>query len=163
MDQSQELAQAVEQNEERSEVTTQTSDTPALHNLARAIRSSLAERRSAGAPAMAPEPEQAASRESALDFAATMEGVRRVAESLRAAEQRASDLQAGLQSLTERARREIGAAEERVRAADERTQAAEERARAAEERLAQMMELIQREFASSLAPFTAGSAEASAA
>jgi signal transduction histidine kinase len=117
-------------------------DTPTLHNLARVIRSSLAEQQQGSrAPS---------ERESNVDFTAAMDNVRRVSEALRAAEQRSLDLQAGLQALTERARREIGSAEDRVRAANERADAAEERARVAEERLAEMMELIQREFASAL-------------
>lgn len=123
---------------------------PSLHSLARVIQSSLAEGANAR-PQSAPGASTGAPASHSADFAATMDSVRRVSESLRAAEQRSNDLQAGLQALTDRARREINAADERVRVANERADAAEERARQAEERLAQVMELIQREFAA-LAP-----------
>lgn len=129
-------------HENEGAASEETNQTPTLHNLARVIRSSLAEQQQGG--------QEPSERESNVDFSAAMDNVRRVSEALRAAEQRSNDLQAGLQALTERARREIGSAEERVRAANERADAAEERARVAEERLATMMELIQREFSSAL-------------
>jgi DNA repair exonuclease SbcCD ATPase subunit len=141
------------EHENEGQAVEANAETPTLHNLARVIRSSLAEQQQGG--------KEPAERESNVDFSAAMDNVRRVSEALRAAEQRSNDLQAGLQALTERARREIGGAEERVRAANERADAAEERARQAEERLAQMMDLIQREFAAALggqAPAQAASA-----
>jgi hypothetical protein len=82
-----------------------------------------------------------------LDFAATLDAVRRVSETLHSAEQRSADLQAGIQALTDRARRELSLSEERVRALTARAEAAEERANQADDRLAQVVELIQREFA----------------
>jgi hypothetical protein len=148
MDQAQEPDHETEGNASGSN-----NETPTLHNLARVIRSSLAEQQAGREPS---------DREPNVDFSAAMDSVRRVSEALRSAEQRSNDLHAGLQALTERARREIGSAEERVRAANERADAAEERARLSEERLAQMLELIQREFASALSHQT-GAQTASAA
>jgi predicted nucleic acid-binding Zn-ribbon protein len=141
MDQSQ---QTDHQNE--ASAVAPRAERPSLHSLARVIQSSLADGAAAKAqPAPAPRAETPATH--SADFASTIDSVRRVSEALRAAEQRSNDLQAGLQALTDRARREITAADERVRVANERADVAEERARQAEERLAQVMELIQREFA----------------
>lgn len=121
---------------------------PSLQSLAQVIHSALADGASAKAraasTASANEP---AGYSPASDFAATMESVRRVSETLRAAEQRSLDLQAALEAFSDRARFEISAAEERARTADERADVADEHARESEERLSQLMELIQREFA----------------
>jgi signal transduction histidine kinase len=143
-----------QQTEPQDEIDTAASarpERPSLHSLARVIQSSLADGANAR-PQPAPEADavEAPVSSHAADFAATLDSVRRVSENLRAAEQRSNDLQAGLQALTERARREINAAEERARVANERADAADERARQSEERLAQVMELIQREFASAV-------------
>jgi signal transduction histidine kinase len=146
-----EQSQQTDQQDEIDTAAAPRPERPSLHSLARVIQSSLADGANAKPqPAPAAEPSEPPATSHAADFAATLDSVRRVSESLRAAEQRSNDLQAGLQALTERARREINAAEERARFANERADAADERARQAEERLAQVMELIQREFASAV-------------
>jgi len=78
--------------------------------------------------------------------------VREVADYLRASDERIGDLQAGLEAIRERARRDIRAAQERseqaearVSAEAERADAAEARAREAEERLGEIMAVIEQE------------------
>ena len=78
--------------------------------------------------------------------------VREVADYLRASDERIGDLQAGLEAIRERARREIRAAQERSQQAEARVSteaaradAAEARARDAEERLAEIMSVIEQE------------------
>jgi hypothetical protein len=122
---------------------------PSLKSLAKVIQSALADGTSAEAGTMPTTivREPLANRRR-TDFAGTMESVRRVSETLRAAQQRSNELQAMLQAVTDRAERAISAAEERAQTANERADAAEERARQSEERLSQIMDLIQYEFAS---------------
>jgi hypothetical protein len=78
--------------------------------------------------------------------------VRGVADYLRTSDERIGDLQAGLEAIRERARREIRAAQERseqaearVAAEAARADAAEARAREAEERLHEIMAVIEQE------------------
>jgi vacuolar-type H+-ATPase subunit I/STV1 len=78
--------------------------------------------------------------------------VREVADYLRVADERISDLEAGLQAITERARRDLKAAQERAEQAETRVSAetaradaAERRAREAEEQLSKIMTVIEEE------------------
>jgi chromosome segregation ATPase len=82
----------------------------------------------------------------------SIDRIREVADYLRASDERIGDLQAGLEAIRERARREIRAAQERseqaearVSAEAARADAAEARAREAEERLGEIMVVIEQE------------------
>jgi hypothetical protein len=81
-----------------------------------------------------------------------IERVREIADHLRAADQRISDLEAGLQATRERAQRELRVAAEhaekaqaQLAAAAARADAAERRAREAEERLNEILAVIDEE------------------
>ena len=82
--------------------------------------------------------------------------VRGVAADLRASDERIADLEAGLEAIRDRARRDLRAAQERAEQAETRVaveaaraDAAELRAREAEERLGEIMAVIQQELARS--------------
>jgi chromosome segregation ATPase len=85
---------------------------------------------------------------------AAIEAVQQASQSLRAAEQRCSDLKDRLEDVTERSRAEAEAALVRLREAEAETAAeraraasAEQRLRNAEERLGQIMQVIAEELA----------------
>ena len=100
------------------------------------------------------EAESVAAREQRTSDA--IERVRAVAADLRASDERIADLEAGLEAIRDRARRDLRAAQERAEQAEARitveaarADAAELRAREAEERLGEIMAVIQQELARS--------------